>query len=193
MRNLDDVFASFEQTWEPRIVARVNDDDVRVAKVDGDHTWHSHADTDECFLVLAGRFTIDLRDTDPVLLEPGDTYVVPTRRRTVMTRDPFDPDDVVEPDGSASTEQVEYGEATHSVLTPMGQIESYGELRPRARSPTDQDRRHDRSFLPASQSDRRRRTLISDGDHVASRVSYRSTPRSTTGKRQADQHQRSCR
>jgi len=39
---------------------------------------------------------------------------------------PFEPDDVVEPDGSASTEQVEYGEPTHSVLTPIGQIESYG-------------------------------------------------------------------
>jgi hypothetical protein len=36
------------------------------------------------------------------------------------------PDDLIEPDGSASTEQVEYSEATHSVLTPMGQIESYG-------------------------------------------------------------------
>ncbi len=43
-----------------------------------------------------------------------------------MTHDPLDPDDVIGPDGSASTEQVEYGEATHSVLTPMGQVESYG-------------------------------------------------------------------
>ncbi len=39
---------------------------------------------------------------------------------------PSDPEGFVEPDGSASTEQVEYGEETHSVLTPMGQIESYG-------------------------------------------------------------------
>lgn len=43
-----------------------------------------------------------------------------------MAQEPFDPDDVIEPDGSASTEQVEYSEATHSVLTPMGQVESYG-------------------------------------------------------------------
>lgn len=40
--------------------------------------------------------------------------------------DPFDPDEILEPDGSASTEQVEYSEATHSVLTPLGQIESAG-------------------------------------------------------------------
>jgi hypothetical protein len=43
-----------------------------------------------------------------------------------MTQEPFDPDDAIEPDGSASSEQVEYSEATHSVLTPMGEIESYG-------------------------------------------------------------------
>jgi hypothetical protein len=45
---------------------------------------------------------------------------------TVGPSEPSDRDGLVEPDGSASTEQVEYGEETHSVLTPMGQIESYG-------------------------------------------------------------------
>ena len=73
-RRLDDVFDSFDTEWEPRIVARVNDYDVRVAKVDGDHTWHSHADTDEFFLVLDGQFTINLRDRDPVVLGPGATF-----------------------------------------------------------------------------------------------------------------------
>jgi mannose-6-phosphate isomerase-like protein (cupin superfamily) len=77
IRNLDDVFAGFDATWEPRIVAKVNDYDVRVARVDGDHTWHSHADTDEFFLVLDGQFTINLRDRDPIVLRTGDTYVVP--------------------------------------------------------------------------------------------------------------------
>jgi mannose-6-phosphate isomerase-like protein (cupin superfamily) len=76
-RNLDDAFATFDQTWEPRVVARVNDYDVRIAKVDGEHTWHSHADTDEFFLVVAGRFTIDLRGGPSVELGPGDTFVVP--------------------------------------------------------------------------------------------------------------------
>lgn len=76
-RNLDAVFDSFDDVWAPRIVARVNDYDVRVAKCEGDHTWHRHDDTDEFFLVLAGRFTINLRDADAVVLEPGDSYVVP--------------------------------------------------------------------------------------------------------------------
>jgi mannose-6-phosphate isomerase-like protein (cupin superfamily) len=76
-RNLDAAFDSFEEVWAPRIVATVNDYDVRIAKVEGDHAWHAHADTDEFFLVLDGRLTINLRDADPVVLGPGDTYVVP--------------------------------------------------------------------------------------------------------------------
>jgi len=77
VRNLDQTFASFDDIYEPRIVQQVNDYDVRIAKCEGSHTWHSHADTDEFFLVTAGQFTIHLRDVDPVVLGPGDTYVVP--------------------------------------------------------------------------------------------------------------------
>lgn len=77
VRNLDEVFDGFDDVYVPRVVARVNDYDVRVARAEGDHTWHSHAATDEFFLVLAGEFTINLRDTEPVVLGPGDTFVVP--------------------------------------------------------------------------------------------------------------------
>jgi mannose-6-phosphate isomerase-like protein (cupin superfamily) len=54
--------ATFEQLWSPRIVTRVNDYDVRIAKVAGDHVWHAHDDTDEFFLVLDGELHIVLRD-----------------------------------------------------------------------------------------------------------------------------------
>jgi mannose-6-phosphate isomerase-like protein (cupin superfamily) len=74
--NLDDAFAAFDDTWMPRIVAKVNDYDVRIAKVEGDHAWHVHHDTDEFFLVVSGEFTVNLR-SGPVVLRPGDTYVVP--------------------------------------------------------------------------------------------------------------------
>ena len=76
MLNLDDAFASFDQVWMPHIVAKVNDYDVRIARADGDHTWHVHDDTDEFFLVLEGRFTINVRD-GAVVLGPGDLHVVP--------------------------------------------------------------------------------------------------------------------
>ena len=69
-RNIDDVFADFDAVYEPRIVTTVNDYDVRVARAEGDHTWHSHADTDEFFLVLEGQFTINLRDQPAAVLGP---------------------------------------------------------------------------------------------------------------------------
>jgi hypothetical protein len=50
--NLTAALASFDEVYSPRIVARMNDYDVRVAHARGDHVWHVHEDTDEFFLVL---------------------------------------------------------------------------------------------------------------------------------------------
>ena len=78
--NLDAVLASFDDLWSPRIVTRINDYDVRVAKVAGEFVWHAHEDTDEFFLVLDGELTIALRDAagEPtVTLRRGDVFVVP--------------------------------------------------------------------------------------------------------------------
>ena len=68
--------ASFEEPWSPRIVARDNDEKVVVVKADGEFVWHSHPDTDDLFLVLAGKVTIQLRDRD-VELGAGEVFVVP--------------------------------------------------------------------------------------------------------------------
>lgn len=78
--NLDEALGSFDERWSPRIVQRVNDYDVRIAKVEGQHVWHAHEDTDEFFMVLDGVFEIALRGPggeSSVRLERGDTYVVP--------------------------------------------------------------------------------------------------------------------
>lgn len=69
--------ASFSDTWSPRIVARYNDNKVVVAHAEGEFVWHSHPDTDDLFLVLAGELTIELRDRPDVTLGPGELYVVP--------------------------------------------------------------------------------------------------------------------
>lgn len=61
---LSAALGSFEALWSPRIVTRVNDYDVRVAKVAGEHVWHVHEDTDEFFLVVEGTLDIALRDGD---------------------------------------------------------------------------------------------------------------------------------
>lgn len=79
--NLTTALASFDEVYSPRIVARVNDYDVRIAHVRGEHVWHVHEDTDEFFLVLDGQFEVAVRDSTgaqtTVLLREGDTFVVP--------------------------------------------------------------------------------------------------------------------
>ncbi|WP_395298138.1 cupin domain-containing protein [Kitasatospora hibisci] len=78
--SLDEALASFDTLWSPRIVTSVNDYDVRVAKVRGEHLWHAHDDTDEFFLVLDGELFISLREPDgerTVRLPRGAVFTVP--------------------------------------------------------------------------------------------------------------------
>jgi mannose-6-phosphate isomerase-like protein (cupin superfamily) len=79
--NLARALASFDDVYSPRIVARMNDYDVRIAHVKGEHVWHVHEATDEFFLVIEGDFEIAVRDpggTERIVeLRKGDVYVVP--------------------------------------------------------------------------------------------------------------------
>jgi mannose-6-phosphate isomerase-like protein (cupin superfamily) len=79
--NLTTALASFEDVYSPRIVARMNDYDVRIAHAKGEHLWHVHDNTDEFFLVLDGQLEIAIRDADgaerTVVLQKNDTFVVP--------------------------------------------------------------------------------------------------------------------
>ena len=68
--------ATFDEHWQPRTVATFNGHDIMVVKVKGEFVWHSHADTDDLFLVLHGRVRIELRDRH-VELGPGELFVVP--------------------------------------------------------------------------------------------------------------------
>jgi mannose-6-phosphate isomerase-like protein (cupin superfamily) len=74
--DLAEKLASFSEHWSPKVVARLNDYEVKVVKVSGEFVWHTHDDTDELFLVVAGQLTIQLRDGD-VMLGPGQMFVVP--------------------------------------------------------------------------------------------------------------------
>lgn len=74
--NLAEKFGLFDDHWHPRIVADLNGQQVKVAKLLGPFEWHHHADEDELFLVLRGRLRIELRD-GIVELEPGEFAVVP--------------------------------------------------------------------------------------------------------------------
>lgn len=68
--------ASLTEYWSPRVVAELDDSYVKVAKLQGSLTWHSHELEDELFLVLKGHLRIEL-EQGAVELAEGDMYVVP--------------------------------------------------------------------------------------------------------------------
>lgn len=74
--NLAQKLATFAEHWQPRTVGQFNGHDLMVVKVKGEFVWHTHADTDDFFLVLKGRITIQMRAGD-VTLGPGEMFVVP--------------------------------------------------------------------------------------------------------------------
>jgi mannose-6-phosphate isomerase-like protein (cupin superfamily) len=74
--SLSEKLAAFDEPWRPRIVGHLNDLKIQVVKTRGEFVWHSHEDTDDFFLVLDGRLTIQMRDRD-VELGPGELFVVP--------------------------------------------------------------------------------------------------------------------
>ena len=74
--NLADKFSRFHDQWSPKIIADVNEAQVKVAKVQGEFVWHAHADEDELFLVVRGTLRIELRDGE-ITLRPGELAVIP--------------------------------------------------------------------------------------------------------------------
>jgi len=74
--NLAEKLDSFSEQWAPRVVASYNGNDICVVRVEGEFVWHSHAETDDFFLVLDGELDIELRD-GTVTLRPGELFVVP--------------------------------------------------------------------------------------------------------------------
>jgi len=74
--NLDEKLALFDEAWSPKIVAELNGQQVKLAKLRGEFVWHRHDAEDELFLLLKGRLRMELRDR-VVELRPGEMLVVP--------------------------------------------------------------------------------------------------------------------
>ena len=109
---LAEKLAALDEHWSPRIVTRYNENKVFVVKVLGEFVWHSHPDTDDFFLVLDGRLTIDLPD-GPVELGPGEVFVVP---RGVQHRPRAEVETsvlLIEPEGTPNT-----GDSTQRAPAP---------------------------------------------------------------------------
>ena len=74
--NLKGKLARFSELWSPRVVAELNEYQLKLVKIEGTFVWHAHDDTDEAFLVLEGSMRIEFRD-GTALLSEGDLCVVP--------------------------------------------------------------------------------------------------------------------
>jgi mannose-6-phosphate isomerase-like protein (cupin superfamily) len=70
-------FALFEEQWQSKVVAEMNDYQFKVVKLQGDFVWHEHRDTDEAFIVIDGNLRIEFRD-GAVHRAAGEMFVVPT-------------------------------------------------------------------------------------------------------------------
>ena len=74
--NFREKLAKFSEHWSPKVVAQMNDYQFKLVKIQGEFVWHSHADTDDVFIVLDGEMSIELRD-GRVDLKAGEMFVVP--------------------------------------------------------------------------------------------------------------------
>jgi len=94
--------SEFAEPWAPKVVARLNDYEVKVVRLDGEFVWHTHDDTDELFLVLDGVLTIKL-DGGEVTLRPGQLFVVPRGARHCPVADGEVRAVLIEPRGVVNT------------------------------------------------------------------------------------------
>lgn len=74
--NFEEKLVKFSEHWSPKIIAQMNDYHFKLVKLHGDFVWHSHADTDEVFIILDGAMIIEFRD-GKVNLQKGEMFVVP--------------------------------------------------------------------------------------------------------------------
>jgi mannose-6-phosphate isomerase-like protein (cupin superfamily) len=74
--NFEQKFGLFNERWQPKVVAEMNDYQFKVVKLKGDFVWHDHKETDETFIVIEGTLRIDFRD-GAVYVSSGEMFVVP--------------------------------------------------------------------------------------------------------------------
>ncbi len=103
--DLKEKLGKFADHWVPRVIAGFNDYRIKVVKVQGEFTWHSHEQTDELFLVLDGELQIHFRD-GKVNLKTGEMFIVPKGVEHKPAADGECQLMLIEPAGTVNTGQV---------------------------------------------------------------------------------------
>jgi len=113
--NLNEKFGLFTEQWSPKIVAELNGQHVKLAKLEGEFEWHHHENEDELFFVLKGKLLVHFRDKT-IELEPGEMLVIPKG----IEHKPEAHEEVhlaiFEPVGTVNTGENEHGELTVAEL-----------------------------------------------------------------------------
>ena len=86
--SLPEKFSLFTEHWRPKVIARLNGQEIKLIKVQGEFPWHHHEGEDEFFLVWKGTFRVEFQD-HAVELQPGECLVVPrgVEHRTCADRE----------------------------------------------------------------------------------------------------------
>ena len=74
--NFKEKFSKFSEHWQPKVIANLNDYEIKLVKLKDDFVWHKHDETDEVFIVIEGKLYIELLE-ETVEIEAGEMYVVP--------------------------------------------------------------------------------------------------------------------
>ncbi len=113
--NLAEKFKRIAEPWSPRVIAELNDYQIKLARLEGEFVWHDHADTDEMFLCLEGSLTLHFRDGQ-VPLKAGEMYVVPRGVEHKPVAEPGCKVMLIEPRGVVNT-----GDAVSELMAAQDQ------------------------------------------------------------------------
>ncbi len=78
--NLSEKLNKFQDQWAPKVIAQLNNYQLKLVKIENDFVWHDHPDTDEMFMVIQGDMRIDFEDGS-VHLKKGELYIIPKGKR----------------------------------------------------------------------------------------------------------------
>ena len=100
--NLASKYKKIKEHWSPKVVAEMNDYQFKLAKIKNDFIWHSHEDTDETFIVIEGKISIEFED-ETVELSEGEMIVVPKGKKHRPFADKEAKIMLIEPRGISNT------------------------------------------------------------------------------------------
>ena len=75
--NIMEKFEMMDKYWTPHIIAALNDQYVKICKINGDFVWHNHENEDELFIVFKGKLFIDIKDAETLEVNEGEMVIIP--------------------------------------------------------------------------------------------------------------------